>query len=151
MEARVHLNSPASHPRMNPNTHQIGGWIIPRIRENVFGEDKNLSPLPGFEPCTFQLLALPATILKETVTSNHQIPIGTIVNPPAGWVSLLSLIVGWGFCLRIRVYISWVRTPNFSRKKTLLIILKLLPVSHQYNTLTYLNNLLPDRLYEQNI
>jgi len=63
--ARAHLNSSASHPRMNPNTHQIGGWIIPRIGKHVFEEDKNLSPLPGFNPCTFQPLAIPAIVLQE--------------------------------------------------------------------------------------
>jgi len=73
METRAHLNSQASHPRMNSNTHQIGGWIIPRMSKHVFGEEKNLSPLPGFEPCTFQPLVIPAIVLKETVTSIYTV------------------------------------------------------------------------------
>ena len=103
MEARAHLNSPASHPRKNPNTHQTGGWIIPRIIKHVFGEDKNKSPLPEVEPCTFQPLIIKAFVLKATVTSiyNHLITKGTMVNTPGGRVSWLSLRVGWGFCLRI--------------------------------------------------
>ena len=58
MVAMVHLNSPTSHPKMNPSTLQIGGWIILRISKHFFEEDKNLSPILGFEPSTFQPLVL---------------------------------------------------------------------------------------------
>ena len=118
MEARAHVNSPASHPRKNSNTHQIGGWIIPSISKHGFGEDKNLSPLPGFEPCTFQPLIITAIVLKAIVTSiyNDLIPNGNTVIPTGGRISWLSLRVVWAFCLRI--YPGAVRQIEHTKKKT---------------------------------
>jgi len=47
--------------------------------------------------------------------------------------------------------VSGRRTSNLPDKKTLSVTSKLIPVSHQYNPLPYLNNPLLEPLYEQNI
>jgi hypothetical protein len=57
MEVGGRLHAPAAlPPGKNPGTHQIGGWVGPRAGLDVLGEEKNLLPLPGFEPQTVKLI-----------------------------------------------------------------------------------------------
>ena len=49
------LHAPAAlYPRERPGTHCTGGWVGPRGR---FGQVRKISPLPGFDPRTVQLVA----------------------------------------------------------------------------------------------
>jgi hypothetical protein len=55
MEVSGYLHTPAAFtPRMNRDTHLVGGWGGTQSRYGSFGEEKNL---PGFEPRTIQPVA----------------------------------------------------------------------------------------------
>jgi len=43
--------------RNNSGTQWIENWVCPRTSLGIFGEEKNLLPLPRFEPWTVQPLA----------------------------------------------------------------------------------------------
>ena len=44
-------NLPAEN---NPDSHWIGGWVGSKVSLGVFGKEKNILPLPGFEPQAVQ-------------------------------------------------------------------------------------------------
>jgi hypothetical protein len=58
MEVNDERHAPvALTPGMRSDSHWIGGWVGPRVGVDLFGEEENLFPLPGYEHGIVQSVA----------------------------------------------------------------------------------------------
>ena len=55
MKVSGYLHAPAAlPPEKNPDTHRTEDWVRPRAGLDVFGKEKIILSLAGFEPRTVQ-------------------------------------------------------------------------------------------------